>query len=141
MGNEIFGLDEEKREEIGEETVSMKRKPYVVWPVGEREYKLKLTTSAIIKLEEKYKANLLNLITGEGLPPIGLLLTVIQAAMQKYEHGISGSAVQDIYDDYVDEGGNITSLLSDVILPLLGNAGFFTENQTEEMKEDLKSTL
>ena len=140
MGNEIFGMDREKNEDAAI-AFRNKRKPYVVWPVGDKEYKLKLTTAANMKLEEKYKTNMLNLITGEGLPPIGLLLTMIQAASQKYEHGLTMSMVQDIYDEYVDLGGDVASLMTDVILPLLGNGGFFTENQTEEMQADLNQSL
>lgn len=136
MGNEIFGMDEEMRADRVD--FRNKRKPYVVWPVGDREYRLKLTTAANMKLEERYKANILNLITGEGLPPIGLLLNMIQAAMEKYEHGMGIKQVQELFDEYVDMGGDVASLMTDVILPLLGNGGFFTESQAEDLKADLE---
>lgn len=132
------GFDEEIKEETAtpEKVVKLEnvRKPFVPFEVGGREYRLKLTTSAIVKLEDKYNQNLLILITDEGLPPLSVMLTVIQAAMQKFEHGVTFRAVQDIYDTYVEEGGDQTKLMSDVLMPLLGNAGFFTENQTREMQ-------
>ena len=132
MGNEIFGI-EETRDEKADKKIT--RKPYVPWVVGDTEYRLKLTADAIVKLENKYKANVLSIISPEeGLPPVGALLTVIQASMQKYEHNVSFSTVTDIYDKYVDEGGDMTTLMEDVIMPILSNSGFFTK----EMEKDLE---
>ena len=92
----------------------------------------------ICKLEQKYDKNLLLLITEEGIPPISVMLTVIQAAMQVYEHGITFVKVQDIYDRYVDEGGDQNKLMSDVIMPLLGVSGFFTKSQMEVLTNEMK---
>lgn len=131
MGNEIFGLNEETRDE---QIKKITRKPFVPWVVGGTEYRLKLTTNAIVKLENKYGSNILSIISPEeGLPPIGVLLTVIQAAMDKFEHGLSFSVVADLYDTYVDEGGNMTTLMENIIMSLLENAGFFTEEMEKEM--------
>ena len=113
MGNEIFGLNEETRDEKAE-AKKTKRMPYVSWVVDGTEYHLKLTTSAIVKLENQYKANVLSIISPEeGLPPVGTLLTVIQASAEKYEH--------------------MTTLMEDVIMPLLSNGGFFTQEMDQEL--------
>lgn len=121
-----------------------KRRPFVVWSVGGSDYKLKLTASAICKLEQKYKRNLLLFVMDEGLPPIAVMLTVVQAAMLQYHHGMTYMAVQNVYDKYVEEGGDQSRLMKEVIMPLMGASGFFTQSQmevlTEEMK-DLDSTL
>ena len=138
MGNEIFGLTEETREEQ-KETKRKARKPYVPWTVGGTEYRLKLNADAIVKLEAKYNQNILSVISPEeGLPPVGALLTVIQASMLKFEHGLSFSIVNDIYDTYVEEGGNMTTLMEDVIMPLLENSGFFTTEMEQEMAKDTR---
>ena len=66
-----------------------KRKPFEIWEVGEEEYKLKLKTSAIVKLEEKYQTGLMNLIQiGENLPPLKIMLQVTHEAMKDWHHGI-----------------------------------------------------
>ena len=136
MGNEIFGLSEEMRDEKAE-VKKIVRKPYVPWVVGGTEYRLKLTAKAIVKLENKYGQNLLSVISPEeGLPPVGVLLTVIQASMEKFEHNASFGVVTDIYDSYVDNGGDMTKLMEEVIMELLENAGFFTEEISKEMKKD-----
>jgi len=137
MGNEIFGLNEEMRDEKTE-TKKITRKPYVPWFVGDTEYRLKLTTNAIVKLENKYGSNILSIVSPEeGLPPIGSLLTVIQASMEKFEHGLSFSNVTDIYDKYVEDGGDMTTLMEEVIMPLLSNGGFFTQEMDQEMEKGL----
>lgn len=121
-----------------------KRKPFVVWSVKQTDYKLKLTASAICKLEQKYKRNLLLLLMEEGIPPIAVMLTVIQAAMLQYHHGMTYLAVQNAFDQYVEEGGDQNRLMVDVLMPLMGVSGFFTQAQmnmlSEEMK-DMDSTL
>lgn len=121
-----------------------KRKPFAVWSVGGFDYKLKLTASAICKLEQKYKKNLMLLITDEGIPPVAVMLTIIQAAMIPYHHGMTYLAVQNVFDQYVEEGGDQNRLMTNVLMPLMGVSGFFTQNQMdilmEEMKE-LDSTL
>lgn len=135
MGNEIFGLNEEMRDEKTE-TKKKVRKPFVPWEVGGTEYRLKLTANAIVKLENKYGKNVLSVVSPEeGLPPVGDLLTVIQAAMDKFEHGMTFIAVADIYDEYVEEGGDMTTLMNDVIMPLLSNSGFFTAEMDQEIQD------
>ena len=119
VGNEELGSEELGSEELGNEKV------------GNEEFRLKLTASMICTLENKYKKNLLMLI--DGMPPLSTMLTIIQAAMQKYHHGMTYTRVQAIYDDYVEEGGNQTDFFTDVIVELLSVSGFFTEKQTEEV--------
>ena len=136
MGNEIFGI-EETRDNSADKKI--KRKPFVPWVVDGTEYRLKLTSNAIVKLENQYKANILTVISPEeGLPPVGVLLSVVHASMQKYEHGMNPSNVMDIYDKYVEDGGDMTTLMEEVIMPLLSNSGFFTKEMAQELETDTK---
>ena len=75
-----FGLDEEaveNTEETKEKVVSLEekkvRKPWVDWDVGGRTYKLILSTTNIMKVEEKYRTNIVNLISVDGLPRLSVL--------------------------------------------------------------------
>lgn len=115
-----------------------KRRPYCVWEVGGTEYKLRLTGSVIDKLEQKFKANLLNVLAADGLPPLSVMLTVIQAAMQQHHHGMKYRDVLELFDKYVDEGGDQTKLYTDVVMDLLAVSGFFTPSEEEVLKENLK---
>ncbi|SHK33555.1 DUF6096 family protein [Hespellia stercorisuis] len=142
------GIDEEVEENMnetayGENVTPMratkkKRKPFHYWKVGEKDYQLKLTTKMIEKLETKYRVNILNLTTDNGIPPLSTMLTIVQAAMAPWEHGVSYQDIQTLYDIWSDEGGNQISFYSGVVMPTLAVSGFFTEKQAESMMESLK---
>lgn len=145
MKNEgIAGIDEDESVVTEQEKVTSfeeakkKRKPFALWKVADEDYRLKLRSDMVCKLEDKYRTNILNLITGEGLPPLAIMLTVIQAAMCTYNHGIKLKDVQAIYETYLDEGGSQIQLLTDVIFPILSVSGFFTESQSQELLEKVK---
>ena len=93
----------------------------------------------IVKLEQKFKRNLLTVLTDDGLPPLSTMLTVVQASMQMYQHGITYYSVQQLYDAYVEDGGDQLGLLSNVIMPLMSVSGFFTETQAKMIREELKT--
>ena len=115
-----------------------KRAPYSTWVVGGEEYKLRLTANVIGKLENAFKRNLLLALTDDGLPPVTDMLFTIQAAMQQYHHGMTSLKVQNLFDQYVDEGGDQSKLMADVIMPLLAVSGFFTQSQEETLTEAMK---
>lgn len=146
MGD-IFGMDEienEKKEKATEQTKAKKR-PFAYWSGGGKELKLKLSTAQVCKLEEKYCQNLLNLLTGSGgIPPLGIMLTVIQAAAADWNHSIKLKDLQAMFDQYVEEGGTQLTLFTDVIMKILMVSGFFTESQREDMTgkmEEVKSQM
>ncbi len=139
----LSGFDEVKEDEVKKtEDIEGKkevRKPYAIWEIAEgKELHLKLTTSVICKLEDKYRRNLLQVITSDDVPPLAIMLTIIQAAAQKYHHKIDLKKVQNLYDEYVENGGSQIKLLSSVIMPILSVSGFFTQNQMEEIQEKME---
>ncbi|WP_307976290.1 DUF6096 family protein [uncultured Streptococcus sp.] len=108
--------------------------PYTTWKVGEVEHKLRLTTRQAVAVEEKLGVNLLKVFMprqGEDfpLPPLKVMLVVIHGALQKFEHGVTIDDVYDMNDNYVDAGGDQTSLLMDVIIPLFENSGFMPKQK------------
>ena len=111
--------------------------PYTLWNVGDEEYKLKLNTATICKLENEFKTNLLNIIMGGNIPPLYIMMKVIHGAMLPYQHGIKESDVFTIFDQYCEEGGSQTSLLTDVFIPIYQVSGFFSRAQAEELKEQM----
>lgn len=132
------GLDEP--ETTTEQTTaeeSKKPRLYVPWMVGGEEYKLRLTSGVITKLEAKFKDSLLNVVLDKGIPPVSTVITILQAGLQKYHHGLKVEAVGDLYDDYIAEGHTQIDLLSEVLLPLMGDAGFFTQAQLRMMQTEI----
>lgn len=137
-----YGFDDEIREENqdSEKVIGLdekkKRKPFVYWTVGGRDYKLKLNTSAILKLEEKFKRNLLDLLN--GVPPLAVMLTITQAAMKEWEHGIKYEDVQRLFDQYCDEGGTQLTFMTDVLMEIYKVSGFFSESQVAAIDEKIQ---
>lgn len=119
--------------------------PYAVWQVSEnKELKLRLTSLQATKVEEKIGVNLLKVfMPAEGesfaLPPLKVMLLLTHGALQKYEHGISFEDVSDLYDSYVDNGGDQAAFMADVVLPMLQVSGFMPREKTSKKKAPNKS--
>lgn len=139
LGQELITDETNKEQKIVDFGEAKKqRKAFHVWEVNGKEYNLKLTTSNICMLENKYHRNMLDLVSAGNFPPLNLMLTIIQAAMLPYHHGIKYKNVQDIFDAYVEDGGSQTDLVSNVLMPTLAVSGFFTPEQAESMEEHLQ---
>lgn len=144
----MYGFDEEmengiqkkqEEEKVVELDERKKRKPFAVWTVGGRDYKLKLMTSEIVKLEEKFKRNLLDVLYSSGsIPPLAMMLTITQAAMKKWEHGVKYEDVQRLFDQYCDEGGTQLTFMTDVLMEIYKVSGFFSESQAAVMDEKME---
>ena len=146
--NEMYtGLDEEiiQEEKLREsnitdfETAKKKRLPYHIWTVGGTDYKMKLTTDKITTLENKYRMNILRLVTMNDIPPLSTMLTIAQAALLPWQHGMKFEKVKALYDKWVEDGGNQMDFYSRVIIPTLSVSGFFTEDQTESIMKNLNA--
>lgn len=135
----IGGLSEETTEEniveLNEEKKA--RKAFHYWIVGEQSYRLKLKANTIGKLENKYHQNIINMI--ENIPPLSVMLTIIQAAMEPWVHGMTYPKIQNLYDKWTEEGGNQTDLYTKVIVPTLAVSGFFTQEQADVLVEEMKN--
>lgn len=112
--------------------------PYAIWKVSEnKELKLRLTSSQGMDVEEKIGANLLKVfMPAEGeafaLPPLKVMLLLTHGALQRFEHGLSFKDVSDLYDDYVDNGGDQAAFMADVILPMLQVSGFMPREKASK---------
>lgn len=113
------------------------KKPFEIWTVKGVEYKLKLSTEAIIELESKLNCNLLKILDG-GLPSLQIMAMLIHSALKKYNHGINLKDVNDILDNYFDEGGSQIDLFQNVIIPIFNVSGFFTPAMMEAMEYKMK---
>lgn len=121
--------------------------PYTTWKVSEdKELKLRLTSLQGTKVEEKIGANLLKVFMPEDgeefpLPPLKVMLLLTHGALQKFEHGISFEDTSDLYDEYVDNGGDQAAFMADVILPLLQVSGFMPREKQSKKKTPKKPKL
>ena len=126
-----FGLDEEvKTEETKNEVLSLeeekkKRQPFAYWKVGNESYRMKLTTATICKLEDKFKCNLMDILSRySNIPPLSVMLAITQGAMLPWKHGLKYEHVQALFDKYCEEGGTQLTFLTDVLIPIYQVSGF-----------------
>ena len=80
----------------------------------------------------------MNLVAGDGIPPLSIMLTVAQAAMTPWEHGVGYDDVKDAYDRWTENGGNQMDFYTGVVMPTLAVSGFFTEKQAASMMKNLQ---
>ena len=103
-------------------------------PIGEKEYKLKLTTHAVVELERKLKTNPVNVLmrmaaTNE-FPSLETVMTIFHASLQAYNHGISVEEAYEIYDAYLETGKNMADLIY-VLVQVFQNSGLIPKVEDE----------
>ncbi|WP_329753785.1 DUF6096 family protein [Catenibacterium mitsuokai] len=141
MGALSEGLNilEEEKEPVKKQE---KKQPFALWKVGDTEYKLKLTTQEIIRLESLFNANLLSVISSNTenneMPPLKVMLLITHGAIKKYNHGIKEKDVIELFDKYEEEGGSQLSFMTDVFLPIFQVSGFFSQAQADTMNENIE---
>lgn len=132
---------EESQEESEKVTPIRKgRKPFAIWTVGGKEYKLKLGTATIKQLESKYKTNLMNVMgSGEGgMPALSVMLDIAHNAMKDHNHGIKASDVDNLFDKYMDEGGSQLEFYTSVYMDIFAVSGFFSTSLTNQMQSTME---
>lgn len=143
---EAANIEENQNQEAAEaqgeapEEETPKRKPFALWEVGGKTYKLKLRTPAIVELEQKYKTNLMNIMgSGQGgMPALSVMLDVAHAAMKDWQHGITKNEVQSLFSKYVEEGGSQLSFYMTVYMEIFTVSGFFSVNLSNQMSGALQ---
>ena len=141
MGALSEGLNilEEEKEPVKKQE---KKQPFALWKVGDTEYKLKLTTQEIIRLESMFNANLLSVISSNTenneMPPLKVMLLITHGAIKKYNHGIKEKDVIELFDKYEEEGGSQLSFMTDVFLPTFQVSGFFSQAQADTMNKNIE---
>ncbi len=148
MGYGLNGLDDADEgmgtqvENVPAIEQKMIRKAFHFWDVNGVSHKLKLQTSMIAKLENKYRRNLLNIISDDGIPPLSVMLTIVQAALTPWEHGVTYASVEKLYEIWLAEnGGSQPEFLNKVIVPTMAVSGFFTPDQADSIMSSLEEAV
>lgn len=132
-------MNDEEAQAKEEVVEKPKRKVFAIWEVDGKEYRMKLSTAAICKLEEKFKTNLLNLVNdGDGMPPLSNMLYIAHAAMKEWNHGISLDDVKALYDTYLEDGGSLVLFYTEVFMQIYRVSGFFTQKMGKTMDKNME---
>lgn len=106
---------------------------YIDFQAGNKEYKLRLSTRAIVALEKSIGCNPLAIFgAGDTIPTITTMVGVLHASLQQYQHGITMNDAYDIFDAYLADGHSMTDFIP-VILNIYRESGLIRdEGQTEK---------
>lgn len=114
---------------------------YVDFKAGDKDYKLRLATRNIVALEKAIGCNPLSIFgSGEEIPPVTTMVTILWQSLQKFHHGISLDDAYGIFDDYLEEK-SMTDFLS-VIIDIYKVSGLMrsdSDNNTEEENNSEKN--
>jgi hypothetical protein len=101
---------------------------FYTFTVGEKEYQMRLTASAIIAIEKKLNKPLFKALEEIQNNMIETVTTIIWGAMQPLNSGFTMEKAIELFDDYIDEGHSIEDLMSE-INKLFETSGFFKKGQ------------
>lgn len=102
---------------------------YVDFTAGNKEYKLRLSTRAVVALEKQIGMNPLSIFgNGDTIPTITVMVNVLHAALQQLNHGITLNDAYDIFDDYLADGHAMTDFLP-VIIELYKVSGLIGDTE------------
>ena len=104
---------------------------YINFEVGEQSYKLRLTTRNIVLLEKQLGCNPLSIFgTGDTVPTITVMVAVLHASLQQYNHGVSLNDAYDIFDAYLADGHSTVDFIP-VILDIYKASGIIPKDNEE----------
>ena len=107
---------------------------YVDFSAGGKDYKLRLNTRNIVSLEKALGMNPLAIFgTGDTMPTITTLVTILHAALQQYQHGITLDDAFDIFDAYLADGNTMTDFIP-VVLELYRVSGLIRKPSEDTEK-------
>lgn len=89
---------------------------YYDFKAGDKEYKLRLSTRAIVALEKSIGCNPLMIFgNGDTVPTITVMVAVLHASLQQMNHGITLNDAYDIFDEYLADGNAPTDFIQVII--------------------------
>lgn len=106
---------------------------FTEFKAGDKEYKLRMTTRAVVALEKQLGCNPISIFSNdEELPTVTAMVQILHAALQQYEHGITLNDAFDIFDKWLADGNTATDFIP-VILEIYKASGLIQgDNKTEE---------
>lgn len=89
---------------------------YKDFTAGNKEYKLRLSIRNTVALEKQLGCNPLMIFgNGDRMPTITEMTIILHYALQQYQHGISLTDSQDIFEEWLNDGHTATDFISVII--------------------------
>jgi hypothetical protein len=107
---------------------------YTEFVVGDKVYKLRLTTLSLINIEKALGYNPVQLFIKmkmDEIPKLKDLLIILQGMLEPLQHGTTFEKTCEIFDKYT-ESGNTQFDLIPLFLQVFTDAGFLRDEEEEE---------
>ena len=111
---------------------------FINFEVGNNNYKLRLNTRAIVLLEKQLGCNPLNIFGAnyDTVPTVTVMVAILHASLQQYNHGITLNDAYDLFDEYLAEGHATTDFIP-LIMEIYKASGIIPKDEKEvEVKND-----
>jgi len=101
---------------------------HIVLTVQGTEYRLRLTSAAIVSIEKKLGRSMFDALEHIQENLIETVTVILWGSMQALNDGIPLEKVYDIFDAYIDEGNCVEDIVQ-IISQVLQTSGFFKKGQ------------
>ena len=89
---------------------------YVDFTANNKDYKLRLSTRAIVALEKQLGCNPVAIFgNGDTLPPITVMVQILHASLQQLQHSISLDDAYTIFDEWLEDGHVTTDFIPVIV--------------------------
>lgn len=89
---------------------------FVDFTVGNKDYKLRLSTRNTVALEKALGCNPLGIFgKGDTIPSITDMVNVLYFSLQQLNHGITLEDAYDIFDQYLADGNSATDFVNVIV--------------------------
>lgn len=109
---------------------------YTTLKIGDEEYKLRLTTGAMVDLEKKLGKNPLVMIAEAGkgsMPKLEEAMFILHYSLIKFQPNYKLKDTYNLYDRFVDDGQTFSELIH-VLVDALSVSGYFRKKEKTEAK-------
>ena len=104
---------------------------FINFEAGNNTYKLRLNTRNIVLLEKQLGCNPLSIFgDGDTVPTVTTMVTILNASLQQYNHGITLNDAYDIFDEYLADGHSSVDFIP-VILEIYKASGIIPKDNKE----------
>lgn len=86
---------------------------YYTFEAGNKEYKLRLSTKAVVDLEKRLGCNPLAIFgNGDTIPTMTQMVAVLHASLTQLQHNITMNDAYAVFDDYLADGNAMTDFIA-----------------------------
>lgn len=107
---------------------------YLDFKAGSKEYKLRLNTRNVISLEKQLGCNPLAIFgSGDTIPTITVMVKILHASLQQYQHSITLDDAYDIFDEWLENNHVMTDFIP-LIIEIYKASGIIKDPNNKEEK-------